>query len=391
MKSIRENRTAWACALLAVWGLADAGTALAGDWHIDVVDSTGVGGYSSMKIDREGNVHVAYVVQPDTLRYAFWDRHVKRWFNMGVAKGVGMCDLTLDSMGRPHISYVDSGSTSGAKLRYTHWDGQSWKTQPIPLNSDIIAYYDSIVLDPQDNPTISFYEYRGPKDTEIKIRLRTVMWNGRYWEVRTIDPEEGSGKFNSMAVDSQGHIHLAYANVSEGSARHAYWDGKTWTRDVIESHEAAMGYTGYSMRIVIDKEDQPHAAYTNASSNVVEYAARRNGRWQVEPVDRLSSAGYPDRNSIALDDEGRPYIGYFDAGRGLLFVAHKEGQKWVSESVDGSGSGFTSSMQIDHDQTLWIGYADQGAGVFKVAHRELNAQAPVSSASTAPVSRKEVH
>src|SRR5437868_10527518 len=101
------------------------------------------------------------------------------------------------------------------------------------LNAEIVAYDDSIILDSNDHPAISFYEYRGPKDSGLSIRMRTVSWNGTNWEARTIDSDQGSGKFNAMAVDSQGHIHLAYANVTEGSMRYAYWDGKSWNPEII--------------------------------------------------------------------------------------------------------------------------------------------------------------
>ena len=189
-------------AMLLCCGLAVA----ADEIKLELVDQRGAGRFSSMKIDADGNVHVAYSLEDgntNPLNYAFRDQRLNRWFVMPVAQGAATCSLALDSKQRPHIAFVDFGTASGSKLRYARWDGSRWITQPIPLNSDIIAYYTSIVLDENDNPSISFYEYRGPKESELHIRLRVVRWDGQRWGVRTVDAQEGSGKFNSIAMTAR--------------------------------------------------------------------------------------------------------------------------------------------------------------------------------------------
>lgn len=340
-------------------------------WTVEAIDTAGAGRYSSMKIDKDGNVHVAYVLNDNhryPLKYAIWDSKVKRWFTMPVAEGSGACSLTLDSRQRPHISWTDAGSASGSKLHHAYWNGTAWKTQTIPLNSDIIAYYNSIVVDQNDRPSISFYEYRGPKDTNVKIRLRNVMFNGEYWEVRTIDSDEGSGKFNSSAADSKGGIHVAYANVSAvtDGLRYAFWNGKTWKPEIIEP-----GPFGFSVFIALDKDGSPHISYMNEATGVVKYAYRDKGRWNIESVDALAGVGYPDRNSVAFDEAGQVYMSYYDGGRGVLKLARRVAAgKWEVQAIDGNGAGFSSSAQIDRG-TIWVSYADDANNVFKVAHAQL--------------------
>ena len=353
--------------------LALAGSLAAADWQVEMVDQMGLGRYTSLKIDKDGNAHLVYVVDDGNrypLKYGFWDHVLKKWFLMPVAEGASFCSLTLDSKQHPHISWADYGTMSGSKLRYAHWDGTAWKRQAIPLDSDVVGYYTSIALDPADNPSISFYEYRGARDSDHHIRLRNVMWNGTFWEVRTVDGEEGSGKFNAMVSGPNGEMHLAYANVSANtvSMRYARWDGKSWNLEVVEGLAETNGQAvGYSTAITLDKEGNPHIVYFNISSPQVRYAVRKNGHWQVQVVDTISKTGYPDRNSIALDEDGTPYISYYDAGRGVLKVAHREAQKWVVETVDSNFSGFTSSLQISGG-VLWVSYADESGGGVKVAH-----------------------
>jgi len=350
--------------------------AAAGPWSIETVDQIGPGKSSSLQIDKFGNIDVAYVVDDgnrNPLRYATWDHNAKKWFVMTLAEGAGTCALVLDSKQNPHVSYVDAGSGSGAKLRYIYWDGSAWKKVPIQLNSDIIAYYTSLVLDANDNPSISFYEYRGPKDSDFKIRLRNVTYRNGYWQLETIDSEEGSGKFNAMAIDRFGHVHISYANVSADTAgaRYAYWNGSTWQTEIADGMAENNGQmVGYSSSIVVDKAGNPHISYANESTPMLKYAVRKDGKWHVETVTGMSGVGYPDRNSIALDSHDQPYISYFDAGRGTLNLAHRGPKGWVLQTVDGNGSGFTSSMQIANGQ-IWIGYADETNGGLKVAHRDL--------------------
>lgn len=344
----------------------------AGDWKIDTVDGGGTATFTSLRIDTAGNVHVAYVVDDGNiypLKYAFWDDSIKRWFTMTLAEGVSTCALALDSKERPHISYVDYGTATGSKLRYARWDGKIWKRDVIPLASEVIAYYTSIAFDANDAPSITFYEYRGPRFSDFKIRLRMVSWNGSNWDLRTIDSSEGSGKFNSIAIDAKGTTHIAYGNVSATTAglRYAYGQGKSWKLEIVDDLSTNNGgVVGHGTILALDKDGDPHVCYMDVSNSRVKYAAKKNGRWNVEVVDRLSGTASNDRNGITVDEQRRAYLGYHDPGHGLLKVAWREGERWVTDVVDGNGAGFTSSLQF-HRGVLWISYGARDAAGLKVA------------------------
>lgn len=362
------------------------------EWQIEMVDRSATGKFTSLKIDRDGNVHVAYVTDNDAnmLTYAFWDHLLKKWFTMPVAGQSGPCALTLDSKQRPHISYNDFGTGSGAKLRHAYWDGTQWIKQVIPVPSDIVAYYNSIVMDAADHPAFSFYEYVGRKDTNTRIRMRSVIWDDEVngWAVRTVDGEEGSGKFNAMTVDDHFNIHLAYANVGAGGAgaRYAFWNGAKWTTTEVDGFKQNGGESvGFNINIAVDRQGDPRLTYINESTPTLKYAERKNGTWRVTAIETLGGFAYPDRNSIALDDAGQPYIGYYDAGRGLLKLAHREGDTWKIEVVDGNLAGFTSSMQI-HNGEIWMSYSDERSHAMKVAHRRLD-DAALPSAAASPAAK----
>lgn len=372
--------------LLASVTLPAATNLSAAEWQIEMVDQSGPGKFSSMRIDKDGNAHLAYVAEDGTnnqLKYGFWDHALKRWFIMPIANGASFCSLALDSKQRPHISYADYGTMSGARLHHAYWDGTIWTNTTLPINSETVAYYTSIVLDASDNPSISFYEYDGPRGSGLRVRMRVVTWTGKYWGVVTVDGQNQSGKFNDLAIDAKGHMHLAYANVNGITAgmRYAFFDGNDWRTEVLEElGRNNSAYVGYSAAIAVDQQGNPHITYSTYSAPYsVNYAVRKNGRWQIQRIEALGGVGYPDRNSITLDESGTPYVAYYDsAGRGLR-VAHIEGGRWVAETVEGS-VGYTSSVRIDRG-TLWVSYADEVNGGIKVARRKLKDTPPVQAAS----------
>ena len=357
-------------------------------WTIETVDTHGSGRYTSLKIDQNGNVHVAYVpeISGHPLRYAFWDQSIKKWFTMQVTGIASFCTLVLDSKQYPHISYADHGTGLGAKLRHAYWDGTSWKIVPIDVQAGaVVAYYTSIALDAKDNPFFSFYDYADPTST-FRLRLRAVFWMGSFWEALTADPQGGSGKFNSIAVDSKGHPQIAYANVKyeTSSLRYAAWDGKAWKTEILDGISGPLPV--YSVSMVLDKNDNPHIAYTDVQRRLLKYATRSgNGPWKIQALDTVLGPAYPDRNGIALDSEGNPYISYYGERMGVLKVAYRQNGKWMVETVDRDYAGFTSSLGIDRD-TLWLSYADDGEGVMKVAHRTLEPSVPAVPTPTSQMS-----
>lgn len=336
------------------------------DWRIEQADLGGGGKFSSLQIDANGNVHVAYFDEANgLLKYAVRDYRLHKWFTTTLDKSGGFCSLVLDSKQRPHISYQQGTG----KLAYIYWNGTAWVKQPLDIKAKDISFYTSIALDANDNPRIAFYEYWGTGE-DYELHLRNIRWTGDHWEVGTIDPTPGSGKFNSIAAGSSGQPQIAYANVkSENqSLRYAIWNGASWVVSVLEG--VGSPHPVCSVRLALDKKEEPHIVYTDQTTNTIKYAAVKNGKWEIQIVDRIVEYAWPDRNGIALTAEGVPYISYYDAGAGRLKVAHPSGGRWVAETVDGDFAGYTSSLQIANGY-LWMTYADGMGQTLRFAYRKL--------------------
>ena len=252
------------------------------------------------------------------------------------------------------------------------------------IRAGAIGYFTSIALDQKDNPVLTYYDYEDAEKNNV-LHLGSVFWKGSYWAVAIVDRTCGSGKFNSVAIDSAGRPQIAYANVSyeTDSLRYATWDGNTWKREIIEG--AAAPFPTYSVSMVLDKKDVPHIVYTDLSHKLIKYATRRNGKWETEVVDSYLAAadgmGYWDRNGIVVDSEGNPYVSYFDKGAGLLKISHRVNGRWQREIVDRNMSGMTSSLAIA-DGMLWVSYAALYEHSFKVASRPLEEAAQACAIRT---------
>jgi hypothetical protein len=344
----------------------------AADWQIGAIPDVPGGKFSTLRVDNYGNAHVAYVDAESVLRYSFWDRKLNKWFSTSLERGMGFCSLALDSKQRPHIS-----RPGGTGVIHLYFDGEKWQRQFADVHAKVINYYTSIVLDSKDYPIISFYEEAGAQDQVGRLRL--VAWNGQYWDLKTVDPDTGSGKFNFMAMNSHGEPEIAVGNVEykNVSLRYDRRTGQTWNVEVLDDTKS----TKWSVCLVLDKSDTPHIAYTE-SGKVVRYATRRNGKWEIQDVDAIKAVAYPDRNGIALDENGTPYISYYDAGAGLLKVAHQQGNRWVAEIVDQNFAGLNNSLQI-YQGTLMLTYTDESSGAVKFARRTLERSAALPEAGKA--------
>ena len=138
----------------------------------------------------------------------------------------------------------------------------------------------------------------------------------------------------------------------------------------------------YSVALALDKDDNPHIAYTLVAKKQVKYAVKRDGKWQTTVISGVRDVPYPDRHGITLDANGNPYISFYDPGTGALQIAFKKGDRWIVEVLEDS-AGFSSSIQADGD-SIWVAYPDESTGSVKVARRVIAAAAPVVAGSPSP-------
>jgi len=359
--------------VLAVLAVPLVASAQSWTWTTETVD-TKPARFISLASDKEGNLHVSYVTDPDELRYGFRPAGSSKWYTMRVDRGLSNTTLRLDREGNPHICYISYG-----ELKYAWLDGSKWMIHHVAPNSGLISYNCGMGIGPDGTPHLTWYHERLP-DSTIYIRMRYATLKDGQWIVRTLDQDPGTGKWSTIQVDEQGRPHIIYTAWDKHQARYASWDGQAWSttsigRTGLGTREVPRGM-GNSM--VLDAKGNPNVSYFDELS--LKYARRENGNWVIHAVDTIGDTAWNDfsgfRSSLVLDGDGRPHISYEDAG--ALKHAYWDGQRWRIQLIaNRAASSFRySSFATDPNGALYLAFQD---GVDRSLRVAVGRSAPADS------------
>jgi len=173
------------------------------------------------------------------------------------------------------------------------------------------------------------------------------------WVTQTVDAAGAVGKNTAIAVDAQGHVHLAYQDMTGAGLRYATNASGAWVTQEIDS----VGMPGnYRTSIAVDSQGFAHIAYYAAQD--LKYATNASGAWLIDTADYAGDVGsYP---SIALDGAGRAYISFYESLNtegGRLKLATNRTGTWQSTVIDDTGAaGQYTSLAVDAAGALHIAY-----------------------------------
>ena len=297
-------------------------TNITGSWVTSTLDSgsssnPNIGKYCSLAIDSNDGLHVSYFYDSsNVLKYAYKSNPSSNWQKAEVDnKGGKYTTIAIDSNDDPHIVYRDGGPTYGGDLAYAKCtssctNSNSWTFGSIQSAGDIthtslaidsddhihVVYYDSnnkdmfylhnssgswssktfiedlgadtggldvdIAVNPiTDQPGISYFDRDA---TSLKYRY----YSGSSWSSAWEENGADYGRFNSIAYDSAGNVHISHErNVADDLY---YTSDKTgsWVTTAIST----TGSTGLHTDLAIDSNDDIHIAYRINSNTAVGHA-----------------------------------------------------------------------------------------------------------------------
>jgi len=338
-------------------------------WRIDVIDGgpgKSVGKFTSLAIDKDGNLHVGYYDETrQALRYGF--RSAGKWYTMEVDASGGYESLAVDAQGQPHFAYA---APNEAGLRYAAWDGSKWNKQT--LDAERIDFFNCIRIGPDGLPRISYYQ-RLHRDGSFALHLKYAHFEAKSktWYTETVDARSATGKFNSLALDSKGLPYISYSDVDTGDLRYTKWDGSEWNFSAPDTQKQSDGWVGIGSSIELDQSGNPHIAYVDVTHHRIKYASWTGNSWKSEVVDTImGKADNIDRISLKFDSRQRPHLAYWDSGLGVLRHATLTPKGWKAETVDNADNvGLYPSLAIDSSDELYISYYDNTNGVLRLAHK----------------------
>jgi len=207
--------------------------------------------------------------------------------------------LKIDRNDNIHIAYSfgidDIESFDEDVFRYAFYDGKNWSIDNIRKSgSDLI-----IDVDGNDIPHISF---RGDIDNEDRIMYATKISGN--WEVEIVDDNVKAEGDTGISVHSDGTPHIVYHDYDNGLIKYATKNDKEWTILTIADNQDNQE----GIKIDVDEKNTVHVVYSDIQKNSDEgymvYAKKNGDSWIKENVYTM------DNPSIIVDSIGCVHIAH---------------------------------------------------------------------------------
>jgi hypothetical protein len=274
-----------------------------GEWTTQTMVGPGLAGRAcSIAVDSEGGVHVSYVGADGEdygdLMYA--TNEDGSWDNQVIDDGYidGFTSIAVDAQDNIHISYHTGNSYENDNLRYATDKNGSWTTEVVDTGQ--AGYYSAIAVDAQSNVHIVSYAGIGG------LPLRYSTNAGGSWSSQDIEESVWIGGQCSIAVDSQGHPHVAASTsdeISQVDLKHAVYSGSSWSSEAIE-----LGGYVWDRSIAVDAQDAVHICYRAYADNDLRYMTNASGSWSTRTVEGLGSS--TSHASMAVEAGGIAHMCY---------------------------------------------------------------------------------
>ncbi len=291
-------------------------------WSTEAVDSSAyVGEYSSISIDGTDNVHISYYdVDNDALKYATGTAGSFSYVTVDTSGIMGeYTAIAAETSGSVHISYYEYVDPGNDRLMYATCDSaddcvtdnSNWSTEPIDASADNVGQYTSLALNGSD-VHISYYDSIDASNGHLKYATGTA---GSFDDV-DVDTTGDVGQNSSIAVESDGTAHIAYFDASvslDGDLKYAtcsgavdcITDNSNWTTETIDS----IGDVGDYPSIAVETDGTVHISYYDYSGKL-KYASGTAGSFTIETVDSSADVGL--YTSISVESDGTVHISYYD-------------------------------------------------------------------------------
>ncbi|UCE66686.1 MAG: hypothetical protein JSU85_01320 [Candidatus Zixiibacteriota bacterium] len=205
------------------------------------------------------------------------------------------------------------------------------------------------------------------------LGLYTIIFSS-VWQ-RDVADSTGTykGLYNSMAIDSEDNPHIAYYDEDFNDLRYAYFNGETWSVEVVDS----IGDAGLYCSIALDSQNVPHISYQQEYLGYhwsLKYATPADTGWYKIFVDcsyDTSIAEIGEYSSIAINNDGYPCISYTQNGPDEVKYAYKDSGGWHIDVVNNDVyQTYYNMLRLFNGETPVIGYhrlGDQNDNIMEIA------------------------
>lgn len=292
-------------------------------WHRELVDKSnaGSGFYVSMALDSSNNPSMVYgevfgVNSTDKLKYAY--RNSTGWHVTVLTQNsyISYINMVLYN-NQPRISFYNDSANNGlGELQYMYKNGTKWYIENVTTKPSG-GRWNSLALDSNGNPRISYYDiYAGPVQGSLRYAERTSAGN---WLITIVDGNMidpvNVGIWNSIAMDSKGNPHISYnSNLGGGggSLKYAYYNGTSWVITTISNLKSSCS------KLILTKSNSPLIVYEDVTTGNFKYAYHEGTKWIINNIDTVDGVG--QWISLTLNAKGIPYVCYSTANSKIKYA-----------------------------------------------------------------------
>ncbi|MFC1852639.1 hypothetical protein ACFL27_20770 [candidate division CSSED10-310 bacterium] len=290
-------------------------------------------------------------------------------FSRGDYNAVGLTfdGLATDSDNNVHIVH----ESDNLELLYTTNASGEWHTIVIEVAGIEVGKYSSIAVDTQDNLHIAYfanthYEPLG-EDELLTGNLKYATNSSGTWQTFTL--ATGTGMTPRLCLDGSDNVHIVHSKLG-ASDLYSILDINyttnitgTWETTAIKSGTVK----GTDASIAVDTNGKIHISCRNEEGTGtsaeggmggLRYITNVSGQWTWQDVDTVKTAGHDD--DIVIDSGGKIHICYLDKNAGLKYATNLSGS-WETVLLDGTQNvGWNTSLKADSNNHVHISYSDPG-------------------------------
>ena len=169
-----------------------------------------------------------------------------------------------------------------------------------------------------------------------------------------IDSTNDIGKYSSIALDSNGKIHISHFDDTNDDLRYCNNTLGAWSCAIVDNG-ASTNVLGYFSSIAIDSNNNIHISHYNNTGGDLRYCNNTAGSWSCTNVETTNNVG--QYSSIAIDSNNKVHISEYDSTNSALRYCNNTAGSWSCATIDSTNVvGLYDSIAIDSNNQIHIAY-----------------------------------
>jgi hypothetical protein len=211
--------------------------------------------------------------------------------------------ILIDSASYLHMAWSQFRDPGHSELFYSHWDGDSWSEPVLISDGGNYANRPSLATTQAGEMHFVWLSNAGGR-----YDLYHRYWDGATWSIVT-RVSEGSWNVDNytLSVDQEGHLHLAWHEFhgpANAEIYHSWWDGNAWAKPINVSHDEDT-----SQHPILLMNDTVHLVWLQPGGRegTIKHSQRASGGWS-EPESIIPPAFILGIDDAVITPNGDLYL-----------------------------------------------------------------------------------